>query len=116
MRQRFSWDNATLFPSSPHAANEACRPQRSGEFEPISWDEALTIATDWLAPVREKDPKKLAFLLGVTSLRLSRVGGHSNLVPQILPHMVAFALLTWPLAAFIPLAALSGNLARLIGT
>ena len=26
----------------------------SGEFEEISWDEALQIATDWLAPVRER--------------------------------------------------------------
>ncbi|MDP5360585.1 MAG: molybdopterin-dependent oxidoreductase, partial [Paracoccaceae bacterium] len=30
----------------------------SGEFEEISWEEALTIATDWLAPIREKHPEK----------------------------------------------------------
>ncbi|MEM9579740.1 MAG: molybdopterin oxidoreductase family protein [Pseudomonadota bacterium] len=36
----------------------------SGEFEEISWDEALTIATDWLAPVRAEDPSKLAFFTG----------------------------------------------------
>ncbi|MDB4111978.1 molybdopterin-dependent oxidoreductase, partial [Yoonia sp.] len=36
----------------------------SGEFEEISWEEALTLATDWLAPIREKHPEKLAFFTG----------------------------------------------------
>ena len=36
----------------------------SGEFEEISWDEALQIATDWLAPVRRENPEKLAFFTG----------------------------------------------------
>lgn len=35
-----------------------------GKFEEISWDEALELATSWLKPVREKDPKKLAFFTG----------------------------------------------------
>ena len=39
-------------------------PRGSGEFEEISWDEALSIATDWLAPVRAKHPEKLAFFTG----------------------------------------------------
>ena len=39
-------------------------PRGSGEFEEISWQEAMTIATDWLAPIRAKDPKKLAFFTG----------------------------------------------------
>ena len=39
-------------------------PRGSGQFEPISWEEALELATDWLAPVRERDPKKLAFFTG----------------------------------------------------
>ena len=39
-------------------------PRGSGQFEPISWDEALQLATDWLAPIRETDPKKLAFFTG----------------------------------------------------
>jgi sulfite dehydrogenase (quinone) subunit SoeA len=36
----------------------------SGEFEEIEWDEALQIATDWLAPLRAKAPEKLAFFTG----------------------------------------------------
>jgi anaerobic selenocysteine-containing dehydrogenase len=33
-------------------------PRGSGQFEEISWEEALTTATGWLAPIRETDPKK----------------------------------------------------------
>jgi len=36
----------------------------SGEFEEISWDEALDIATTRLAKVRSDDPSKLAFFTG----------------------------------------------------
>ena len=39
-------------------------PRGSGEFEEISWDEALAEATDWLGAVRATDPKKLAFFTG----------------------------------------------------
>ncbi|MBZ8117486.1 molybdopterin oxidoreductase family protein [Roseovarius sp. LXJ103] len=39
-------------------------PRGSGEFEEISWDEALEIATDWLAPIRAEAPEKLAFFTG----------------------------------------------------
>jgi anaerobic selenocysteine-containing dehydrogenase len=39
-------------------------PRGSGQFEEISWDEALAIATDWLGTVRHHDPKKLAFFTG----------------------------------------------------
>ncbi|MGB1211997.1 MAG: molybdopterin oxidoreductase family protein [Pikeienuella sp.] len=35
-----------------------------GKFEEIEWEEALSMAVDWLAPVREKDPSKLAFFTG----------------------------------------------------
>jgi len=34
------------------------------EFEEIEWDEALTIATQWLGDIRDTDPKKLAFFTG----------------------------------------------------
>ena len=36
----------------------------SGEFREIEWDEALEIATGWLAPIRERNPDELAFFTG----------------------------------------------------
>ncbi len=39
-------------------------PRGSGEFEEISWEEALGTATEWLGRVRETEPRKLAFFTG----------------------------------------------------
>ena len=36
----------------------------SGEFREIEWDEALQLATAWLAPIRERNPDELAFFTG----------------------------------------------------
>lgn len=36
----------------------------SGEFKEIEWDEALDLATGWLARARATDPRKLAFFTG----------------------------------------------------
>jgi len=36
----------------------------TGDFQEIEWDEALALATDWLADIRETDPRKLAFFTG----------------------------------------------------
>ena len=36
----------------------------SGEFREIEWDEALRIATGWLAPIRARNPDELAFFSG----------------------------------------------------
>ena len=36
----------------------------AGEFEPISWDEALDILTARLRHIRETDPKRLAYFTG----------------------------------------------------
>ncbi|MDT8327927.1 MAG: molybdopterin oxidoreductase family protein [Roseovarius sp.] len=51
-------------PSRLRAPLKRVGPRGSGEYEEISWDEALEIATDWLAPIREKHPEKLAFFTG----------------------------------------------------
>ncbi|QIL19282.1 molybdopterin oxidoreductase family protein [Thermomonas sp. HDW16] len=36
----------------------------AGEFREIEWDEALEIATSWLAPIRERNPDEFAFFTG----------------------------------------------------
>ncbi len=36
----------------------------AGEFREISWDEALTLASQWLGDVRARDPRQLAFFTG----------------------------------------------------
>jgi sulfite dehydrogenase (quinone) subunit SoeA len=51
-------------PSRLRAPLKRVGPRGSGEFEEISWDEALQIATGWLAPIRENNPEKLAFFTG----------------------------------------------------
>ena len=35
-----------------------------GEFREIEWDEAMDLAVSWLKPVRDTDPRKLAFFTG----------------------------------------------------
>lgn len=39
-------------------------PRGKNEFKAISWDEAMEIAVGWLKPIRDTDPKKLAFFTG----------------------------------------------------
>ncbi|TKZ19427.1 formate dehydrogenase [Shimia litoralis] len=39
-------------------------PRGSGEYEDISWDEALDMAVSLLKPIRENNPEKLAFFTG----------------------------------------------------
>lgn len=51
-------------PSRLRAPLKRVGPRGSGEFEEISWDEALEIATGWLAPIRAENPEKLAFFTG----------------------------------------------------
>ncbi|MGX1308928.1 anaerobic selenocysteine-containing dehydrogenase [Amorphus suaedae] len=39
-------------------------PRGSGQFKEISWEEAMSTAVEWLGPIRDTDPKKLAFFTG----------------------------------------------------
>ncbi len=51
-------------PSRLQSPMKRVGPRGSGEFEPISWDEALDMAAGWLEPLRKEAPEKLAFFTG----------------------------------------------------
>ncbi|WP_146346459.1 molybdopterin oxidoreductase family protein [Falsiphaeobacter marinintestinus] len=51
-------------PSRLKAPLKRVGPRGSGEYEEISWDEALDLAVSWLKPIREENPEKLAFFTG----------------------------------------------------
>ncbi|CUI49796.1 molybdopterin oxidoreductase family protein [Cognatishimia activa] len=51
-------------PSRLRAPLKRVGPRGSGEFEEISWDEALDMAVGLLQPLRENNPEKLAFFTG----------------------------------------------------
>jgi anaerobic selenocysteine-containing dehydrogenase len=53
-----------LSPARLRAPLKRVGPRGSGEFQEISWDEALSLAVDWLKPLRETAPEKLAFFTG----------------------------------------------------
>ena len=51
-------------PSRLRAPLKRVGPRGSGEFEEISWEEALDLAVSWLEPIRKSNPEKLAFFTG----------------------------------------------------
>jgi len=51
-------------PSRLKAPLKRVGPRGSGQFEEITWDEALQTAVDWLEPLRCEAPEKLAFFTG----------------------------------------------------
>ena len=50
-----------LSPARLRAPMKRVGPRGSGEFEEITWEEALETAVAWLKPLRETDQSKLAF-------------------------------------------------------
>ena len=53
-----------LSPARLRAPLKRVGPRGAGEFEEISWEEAMRIATDRLARIRAEDPNRLAFFTG----------------------------------------------------
>ncbi len=51
-------------PSRLRAPLKRVGPRGSGAFEEISWDEALALAVNWMKPLRDTAPEKLAFFTG----------------------------------------------------
>jgi anaerobic selenocysteine-containing dehydrogenase len=51
-------------PSRLRAPLRRTGPRGSGQFEEITWEEALQTAVDWLKPIRASAPEKLAFFTG----------------------------------------------------
>ncbi|MFZ5963183.1 molybdopterin oxidoreductase family protein [Thalassococcus sp. BH17M4-6] len=51
-------------PSRLRAPLRRTGPRGSGQFEEITWEEALQTAVDWLQPIRDTAPEKLAFFTG----------------------------------------------------
>jgi len=53
-----------LSPARLRAPLRRTGPRGSGEFEEITWEEALETAVRWMKPLRETAPEKLAFFTG----------------------------------------------------
>ena len=53
-----------LSPARLRAPLKRVGPRGSGQFQEITWDEALSLAVSWLKPLRESAPEKLAFFTG----------------------------------------------------
>mgnify|MGYP003389401457 CR=1 FL=1 len=87
----------------------------SGEFKEIEWSEAIQTAIDWLKPIREEDPSKLAFFTGRDQSQALTGCGRRNSARRIMRRMAAFVPSIWRPAVYIPSAVRSGNSANRIG-
>jgi sulfite dehydrogenase (quinone) subunit SoeA len=97
-------------------AAEAGGPRGSGAFREISWDEALQTAVDWLKPLRETAPEKLAFFTGRDQSQSFTGWWAQASARRTGPRMAASVRSTWPRRASTRWAARSGNSASPTGT
>ena len=88
MCKRVCWDYADKCAFATKISLKRVGPRGSGEFEEITWEEALNLATTWLKPIREKNPEKLAFLLVGINLNPLHLFGHKTLARLIMQRMV----------------------------
>ena len=102
-------------PSRLRAPLKRVGPRGSGEFEEISWEDALSLAVSWLKPIRDENPEKLAFFTGRDQSQSFTSFWAQNFGTPITPHMADFVASIWLLQAFIQWGAHFGNLDSLIG-
>jgi anaerobic selenocysteine-containing dehydrogenase len=79
-------------PSRLRAPLKRVGPRGSGQFEEITWEEALETAVSWLKPLRDGGRRKSWLSSpGATSRRVSPAGGHSSSARRTSPRTVASA-------------------------
>ena len=82
----------------------------SGEFREISWEEAIGLAVEWLRPLRETDPRKLAFFTGRDQSQAPLpAGGRAASAPPTTRRTGASARSTWRRPGFTRSAPPSGS-------
>jgi anaerobic selenocysteine-containing dehydrogenase len=103
-------------PARLRAPMKRVGPRGSGEFEEITWDEALSLATDWMGKVRKTDPKRLAFFTGRDqSQSLTGFWAMKYGTPNFAAHG-GFCSVNMAAGGLIPSAVRSGNSAIRTGS
>ena len=106
-----------LSPSRLRAPMKRVGPRGSGEFEEISWDEALEIAAGWLKPLRETDQSEAGILHRARPVaKLHLLLGAKPSARRTMRRMAASARSTWRPQASTPWAVHSGSSVSPTGT
>lgn len=87
-----------------------------GEFVEIEWEEALSLAAEWLGEIRRTDPRRLAFFTGRDQSQSLTGWWATQFGTPTTPPMAASARSTWRPAGCIRSAARSGSSASQTGS